>query len=169
MTTHVPAAVTPTWLYDLALIFHLVGAFSLVSGTVVAMVSSEAARRRSSCSDIALLLGIARASVGFVAGGILVAGAFGLWLVTLGNWGYATPWVASAIGLLAFVTVAGAAGGQRPKRARKLAERLAHEGLAPTDELRSMLRARAWRWLSYAAEAALLAIIVLMVTKPGSP
>jgi len=160
---------TPAWLYDLALCLHLLGAFSLVSGTVVAIVGFEAARRRASCAEIALLLGLARIGALLVVGGTLLAGGFGLWLVALGHWGYATPWVDAAIGLLALVIVIGSVGGQRPKQARKLATALAADDLPPDGELRVLLGDRLAIILNYLAAAALLAIIVLMVVKPGSP
>ncbi|MDA8309930.1 MAG: DUF2269 family protein [Actinomycetota bacterium] len=158
---------TPAWLYDLALCAHLLGAFSLVSGTVVALVGFETARRRSSCSEIALLLGLARIGAMLVAAGTVVAGAFGLWLVDLGHWGYATPWVDAAMGLLVVVVIGGSAGGQRPKQARKLAGELASQGLEPSGELRRLLGDRVALSLNYLAAAGLLAIVVLMVVKPG--
>ena len=160
---------TPAWLYDLALCLHLLGAFLLVSGTVLASVGFEAARRRADCAEIALLLGIARVGAVLVVGGTLLAGGFGLWLVALGHWGYATPWVDAAIGLLALVVVIGSVGGQRPKQARKLAAALAAQQLLPSEELRALLGDRVARILNYLAAAALLAIVVLMVVKPGSP
>ncbi|MDA8072675.1 MAG: DUF2269 family protein [Actinomycetota bacterium] len=160
---------TPAWLYDLALCLHLLGAFSLVSGTVVAGVGFEAARRRTSCTEIALALGLARVGALLVVAGTIFAAGFGLWLVELGHWGYGTPWVDAAIGLLAMVAVIGSMGGQRPKRARLLATRLATDGLPPSAELRSLLDDRMAIALNYLAAAALLAIIVLMVVRPGSP
>ncbi len=160
---------TPVWLYDLALCLHLLGAFTLVAGTVVAIVGFESARRRTSCPEIALALGIARVGALLVVAGVLVAGAFGLWLVDLGHWGYGTPWVDAAIGLLGTVAVVGWAGGQRPKRARVLAGTLAAQGLPPSAELRALLGDRVALVLNYLSATALLAIIVLMVAKPGSP
>ena len=159
---------TPAWLYDLALSLHLLGAFSLVSGTVVAGVGFEMARRRTNCAEIALLLGLARIGAVLVVAGTLFAAGFGLWLVDLGHWGYGTPWVDAAVGLLTLVVVIGSIGGQRPKQARKLAANHAAEDLPPSAELRSLLDDRSAIALNYLAAIALLAIIVLMVVKPGS-
>jgi len=83
--------------------------------------------------------------------------------------GSATPWVDAAIGLLALVIVIGSVGGQRPKQARKLATALAVDDLPPDGRLRALLGDRLAIILNYLAAAALLAIIVLMVVKPGSP
>lgn len=153
---------------DTALLFHLLGAFSLVAGSVVAGVAFETARRREAPAEIALLLGLARIGVLFVAVGTLLVVLFGFWLVDLGNWGYGSGWVDSAFGLLVVVVVLGTLGGQRPKQARKLASRLAAERAPANEELRALLHDRATRALNLLSALLLLAIIVLMVFKPGS-
>ena len=104
-----------------------------------------------------------------MAGGLLLVTGSGLWLVALGHWGYATPWVDAAVGLLALVGVIGSMGGQRPKLARKLADALAALDLPSNAESRARLGDRRALVLTYLAATALLAIIVLMVVKPGSP
>jgi uncharacterized membrane protein len=104
-----------------------------------------------------------------VVGGTLLAGSFGLWLVALGHWGYATTWVDAAIGLLILVVVIGSVGGQRPKQARKLAAALSAQQFLPSEALGALLGDRVARTLHDLAVGALLAIIVLMMVKPGSP
>jgi uncharacterized membrane protein len=153
--------------YDVALFFHLLGAFALVAGTVVAGVAFEAARRRRVPAEIALLLGLTRVGVALVGAGTLLVLGFGLWLVDLGHWGFDTGWIVAALVLLAVTIVLGAAGGQRPKRARRLAVQLRDDGAADTRELRRLLDDRAGNAANYLAALLLLAIIVLMVFKPG--
>jgi hypothetical protein len=58
--------------------------------------------------------GLRPGEVACVGGG---AGNVGSAAIALGHWGYATPWVDAAIGLLALVVVIGPVGGQRPKQA----------------------------------------------------
>jgi uncharacterized membrane protein len=154
--------------YKLALFFHLLGAFSLIAGTVVAGVAFEAARRRRHPAEIALLLGLTRIGVALVGIGTLLVLAFGIWLVELGHWGYSTGWIAAALVLLALTVMLGAAGGQHPKQARKLAMRLDDEAAENTEELRDMLNNRMALAANYISVLLLLAIIVLMVFKPGS-
>lgn len=151
---------------DAALYLHLLGAFSLVAGTVVAGVAFESARRRETPAEIALLLGLSRIGVLLVAIGTLLVLGFGLWLVHLGSWGYGTGWVDAALGLLVAVIVLGAVGGQRPKRARKLAAELARDGAPASTELRSLLDDRAALAVNHLAALLLLAIVALMVFKP---
>ena len=153
---------------DTALLFHLLGAFSFVAGTVVAGVAFETARRRETPAEIALVLGLARIGVLLVGVGTLLVVVFGLWLVDLGNWGYGSGWVDAALALLVVVAALGTLGGQRPKQARKLASRLAAEHAPVSDELRVLLHDRATRALNYLSALLVLAIIVLMVFKPGA-
>ena len=153
---------------DAALFFHLLGAFLFVAGMVLAGAAFEAARRRQTAVEIALLLGLTRVGVVLVASGTLLVLGSGLWLVHLGDWGYGAGWVDAAIGLLAATVLLGALGGRRPKRARKLAARLAAERAPASAELRALLNDRTTLALNYLSVVLLLAIIVLMVWKPGA-
>lgn len=154
---------------DVALFFHLLGAFSLISGTIVAGVAFEGARRRRTPAEIALLLGLSRIGVVLVALGTLLVVGFGLWLVHLGGWGYGAGWIDAALALLAVTIVLGAVGGRRPKLARKLASQLAAEGAPVSERLRALLDDRAGLAINYLAALLLLAIVALMVFKPGAP
>jgi uncharacterized membrane protein len=153
---------------NLALFFHLLGAFSLIAGTAIAGVAFETARRRTALAEIALLLGLARIGVALVAVGTLLVVAFGLWLVELGHWGYSSGWVLAALVLLASTVVLGAVGGQRPKRARKLAGRVRDEPTERVEDLRALLDDRVTRAVNGLAALLLLAITALMVFKPGA-
>jgi uncharacterized membrane protein len=150
-----------------ALFLHLVGAFLFVGGVIVAGIAFEAARRRRLASEIALLLGVARLGVVLVALGAIVVLPFGLWLTQLGGFGYDAGWIDAALGLFVVVSVLGAAGGQRPKRARKLAEQLARDGAEESPELRALLDDRLGLTVNYLSGALVLAILALMVFKPG--
>ena len=150
-----------------ALFLHLLGALSFVAGAIVAAVAFETARRRREPREIALLLGLSRIGVLLVALGTLLVLGFGLWLVDLGHWGYGTAWVDSALALLFASAVLGAVGGQRPKQARRLAERLAREGTSEGEELRRLLDDPRARAANYGSGLLVLAILALMVWKPS--
>jgi uncharacterized membrane protein len=153
---------------DAALFCHLLGAFLFVSGTVVAGVAFEAGRRRGTPGEIALLLGLARVGAALVGVGMLAVLVFGLWLVQLGHWGYGSGWIDAAIGLFVAAAALGAYGGRAPKRARQLAARLAAAGQPVTDELRGLLADRPALLANYASALLMIAILVLMVWKPGA-
>ena len=150
------------------LFLHLLGAFLLVSGAVVAGAAFESARRREVPAEIAVLLGLARIGALLLATGAVLAVAFGLWLVNLGGWGYGAGWVDAAISLLVAAMVVGAAGGQAPKRARVLASRLAGAGQPVSVELRALLDDRRALAANYGSALLVIAIVVLMVWKPGA-
>jgi uncharacterized membrane protein len=150
-----------------ALFCHLLGAFLLVGGMVVTGVAFEAARRGQTPLQIATLLGLARVGALLVVTGTALVAAFGLWLVDLGEVGYTTGWVDAALALFAVTIVLGAVGGWRPKHARRLAvaERDARD---VSSELRLLLDDRAARTLNYLAALLVIAIVALMVFKPGA-
>jgi uncharacterized membrane protein len=154
-------------MYEWALFLHLVGAILFFAGLGVAAVGQSAARRRSRPSEISVLLRTARSSVAGVGLGTLLAVAFGFWLVDLTAYGL-DGWVLASLGLLAFALVAGAIGGQAPKRARRLADGLAREGDQPSAELHALLHSRRSDALNWAAAAAAIAVLALMVWKPGA-
>ena len=151
-----------------ALLFlHLLSAFVFVSGAVAAGILQITALRRERPSDIALLLRTARTAVMFTNIGGLGALAFGLALVGQEDIGFGTAWVSAAIALWVVSMALGGAGGRTARHARYLAERLAAEGDRPSEELATLVAHRPSLLLSYAATAAIVAILVLMVWQPG--
>jgi uncharacterized membrane protein len=151
---------------DIALFLHLLGVLLFVSGIVLAGVGFESARRRDRPAEIVLLLGVTRVGVVLAAIGGVVVGVFGLWLVRLGRFGYGSGWVDASIGLFALALALGGVGGQRPKRARRLARRLIADRASADDDLRDLLNDRGSRRANYAAAVLVVAILALMVFKP---
>jgi uncharacterized membrane protein len=147
------------------LFFHILGALVFVAGIVLAGAAFEVARRRERPAEIVLLLGLARIGVLLVAIGGLLLGVFGLWLVQLGHFGYGSAWVDAAIVFYVLALALGGLGGQRPKRARRLASQLVTDGSSADNKLRAMLDDRVARAANYGSLAVVLAILVLMVFK----
>lgn len=154
--------------YDWALFLHLLGAFTFFAGIAVAAVAYEAARRRRSLVEIATLLALARVGVAIVGAGTLLLLAFGLWLVGLAGYRYGDEWIVAALVLFAAANVLGAAGGRRPKKARLLAARLAREGEAASPDVARLLNDRLALALNYTAGLVALAVLALMIWKPGA-
>jgi uncharacterized membrane protein len=153
-------------MYNVAFFCHILGVLAFVAGIVVAGAAYEAARKRGSPAEIALLLGLTRVGVALVGVGGVVAGVFGLWLVHLGHWGYGSAWVSASIALYVVVMALGGLGGQRPKEARVLAVQLADAGAPVTDELRALLDDPVSRAENYASFVLILVIVALMCFKP---
>jgi uncharacterized membrane protein len=152
-----------------ALLFlHLVSAFLLVGGATVAGVAQISALRRERPSEIALLLRVARPGVLLTNVGALGVLVFGIALAEDEDIGLGTGWVSAAIVLWFAMSLFGGLGGRSARHARELAERLAAEGDHPNEKLRSLVSHRPSILLSYLSTAAIVAILVLMVWKPGS-
>jgi uncharacterized membrane protein len=154
--------------HDWLLLVHVAGAFSLLAGALLAVVLNQAALRQSRPSETALLLGLIRVAVVLIALGMLVTLAFGLWLVDDTAYELGDAWIDAALALWVAALVLGAVGGRRDRHTRELAEQLAEAGDRPSDELAARLRDPVSIALSYGSGAAVLAILVLMIWKPGS-
>jgi uncharacterized membrane protein len=154
--------------YDWLLLFHLLGAFLFLSGSIVAGILQLAAMRRDRPSEVALLLGLTRPAVVAVGLGSLVTLALGLWLADDAGYGIGDRWVIAAIVLWVVSGALGGAGGRPMRHARELAERLAADGDRPDEQLHRAVGDRRALVLSYLSFAALVAILVLMVWKPGA-
>lgn len=152
--------------YERALLAHLVGVLLLFGGALVAGVVFEAARRRVRPSEVALLLGVSRVGALLLMVGALLTLGSGLWLGDEADQ-LGEPWLHLSVGLFALALVLGAVGGQKPKRARYVARRLAESGDAPSDELRRLLDDRVSVAANWASSALVLVILVLMVWRPG--
>jgi uncharacterized membrane protein len=150
-----------------ALFLHLVGVVVLAGGVAIAGAGYVAARRRERPSEIALLLGTTRTGVALVGVGSLAVLAGGFWLVAVTDEGFGEGWVAGGLALFVLASALGGLGGQAPKRARLLAERLAREGDEPSDELRRLLEDRRAIALNILSTVGLFVVLLLMVWEPG--
>jgi len=151
--------------HDWLLLIHVGGAFLLLAGATLAVVLNQAALQRSRPTEIALLLGLIRVAVVLIATGMLVTLVFGFWLLRDTAYSADDGWVAAALALWVAALVLGAVGGRRDRKTRELAERLGDE---PSAELDARLRDPISLLLSYGSGASVVAILVLMIWKPGS-
>jgi uncharacterized membrane protein len=155
-------------LTDWLLALHVTGAFLLLGGGVLAAAFNVAAQRSERPSEIALFLGLTRVAVVAIALGSLMTLVLGFWLVGDQDYSFGDTWVAVSI-VLWFVAVgAGQRGGARDRQTRMLADRLAGEANVATPELRARLRDPLTLSLSYGSGLALVAVLALMIWKPGA-
>jgi uncharacterized membrane protein len=153
---------------DWLLMLHVTSAFFLVGGMVAAAVLNVLAIRAERPSDAAVLLRLIRRvlPVMFIGiGGTLV---FGIWLWHQKGYGIGQGWLWAALVLWVVANALGGAGGRHQERSRELAERLGAGGDTHTEELRALLRDPKGNALSWLAGIATLAILVLMIWKPGA-
>jgi uncharacterized membrane protein len=153
---------------DWLLFLHITGAFLLLGGGVVAGALNIAALRRDRPSEIVLLFGLIRIAVASIMIGTLLAFVFGLWLVHEVGYGYGDGWVIAAIVLLVVANALGGIGGRREEQTAKYAAELAARGDAPSPELRRRVRDPVSLALSYGSGLVLVAILTIMIWKPGA-
>lgn len=155
---------TVQWL----LMLHITAAFFLFGASVAAGTFNTLAIRAERPSDSAYLLRLIR----WTLPGIFIGSAgtliFGLWLWHELHFGIGAAWIWASLVLWVVLNALGGIGGRHQEKARELAERLAAAGDASTDELRALLRDPMGNAMSYLAGVATLAILVLMIWKPGS-
>lgn len=152
--------------YELLLVAHILGALLFFGGALVAGVVFEAAATRERPSEVALLLGLARVGALIVLVGAALVLVAGIWLA-LETDRLAENWVVWSLVLFLSTLVLGAVGGQRPKRARRMASALAEEGAETSPELRRLLTDPWSRAANYLSSALVVVILVLMVWQPG--
>ena len=151
---------------DWLLMLHIASAFFLVGGSVAAGILNWLATRAERPSEAAGLLRLIRTVLPLIYVGVLGTLVFGIWLWHRLGFSISTGWIWAALVLWVVANALGGIGGRHQERARELAERLAGEGDTPSAELRALLRDPKGAAISYAAGAATLAILVLMVWKP---
>ena len=155
---------TTQWLLG----FHLLGAFLFVSGAVAVGLLHASAMRRERPSEVAFLLGLTRPAVALVGTGALLTLAFGAWLVHEHGFAWGDAWISGALVLWLAAVVLGGIGGRSARHTRYLAERLAAASDEPSEELRRTLVDPAARVLNYGSFLSVVAVLALMVWKPGA-
>ena len=134
----------------------------------MAGIFNFAALRRERPSEIVVLFRLAQIAVRSITVGMVVALAFGLWLVSEADFGWGDTWVVLALILWVVANAMGGAGGGHDKRTREFAERLAAEGDQPSTELHARLRDPLTLALSWGSGAVVIVILALMIWKPGA-
>ncbi len=157
--------------YQWLIVFHIFGAFLLLCGALAFHVLQPYAARRERPSELAALLGIGRVAVGAIQFGSLVVLIFGIWLAyeSVPRYKITDEWILVSLVLWVIGNALGAIGGRDYQKAGKLADRLAGEGDAPSTELTALVRSRGALLMTSASTLVILAILVLMVWKPGAP
>jgi uncharacterized membrane protein len=154
--------------YEWLLFLHVTGAFLFLGALAVAIVLGVAAHRRERPSEIALLFKLTgRLGVAFGVGFLMLL-VFGLWLVHVAGYSFRDGWVIAALVLFLLSMALGAIAGPRDKATRVLAEELAAAGDQPSPALKARLRDPVTLALGNGSALAALAVLVLMIWKPGA-
>jgi len=155
---------TLQWLLAL----HVSGAFLLLGGTVMSAALVVLAYRAKHPSEVALYLGLSSFAVPFIVAGALLTLVLGLWLVHEAGYDYISFWVIASIVLWLAATTTGKRGGDHEGEVRAYALELAAAGDEPSAELSARLRDPRGAALSWGSTIGTLAVLALMVWKPGA-
>jgi uncharacterized membrane protein len=155
-------------LYDWLLALHVLAAFSWVAALVVYTVVIVAGWGLTVPSDVVRMFRVSRVGDALIAVGMLGTIVFGIWLA-LDEYEIWDGWIIAALVLW---LVAGGVGGQEGKvynGARDRARALLDEGQdSPSPELNAMLRSQRGLVLHTLMILAVLALLVIMIYKPGA-
>jgi uncharacterized membrane protein len=157
--------------YDWLLFLHVATAFALVAALVVFWIIAVAGRNTDRPSESLRLFSIARPANILVVVGTMGTLIFGIWLaIDSDAYKVWDGWVLLAIALWVVAAGTGQRGGQTYAEAQKLAAQLAADGRGdePSAELRVRLQDRRAMWLNIVSSAAVLAILIVMIYKPGA-
>lgn len=154
--------------YDWLLVFHLFGAFLLLSGAVSIQVLATIAVRRQRPSEVAFYFQLSRIAEMAINVGAVVALLFGLWLTHYIGYGFGQAWIVASIVLWVASAALGTLGGKRWQGARQEAQRLAASGDQPTPELERLKKDPLALALTVASGMGAFVILILMIWKPGA-
>jgi uncharacterized membrane protein len=156
--------------YDWLLFLHVVAAFAMVASAVMFTALALALWRVDRPSAALVLFRIGRPAGVLVAVGAMGTLVLGIWLaIYLDGYELWDAWIAAALVLWLVTGGTGDRVGRHFTAARKHAERLLDEGSdGPSVELAAALRARRPLVLHAVSVVALLAILLLMIFKPGA-
>jgi uncharacterized membrane protein len=149
---------------------HLFGAFALVGALTVYAIATVAARRIADPQQALTLGRIVGSGTIALRIGLVAAPVFGIWLVfAVKGYAISNGWIVAALILWLVVGALGDRSVVEFKKAIGLADRLSSGGRqGPDDDLHRALRSRAVLVLRAGAALAAIAILVLMIWKPGA-
>jgi uncharacterized membrane protein len=154
--------------YQWALLFHLTGAFVYAGGMLVSEAAWFRARDGTGSREIRALLDVSKAGELLSQAGAVTLLGFALWLVDLTPYGFGDAWIIAALSLFVLQGAPVNVLARRRKEARAVAGGLAADGAAPSPELGRLLHGRGHAELSHLSSLLTVAILVLMVWKPGA-
>jgi uncharacterized membrane protein len=155
---------------DWILALHLLAAFVLVGAVVAAwvmVISARAADRPAAAEPPLRLVPVLAPMTAIGGAGTLV---FGVWLaISLDSYEVWDGWIVASLVLWLVAAGTGETAGARYRRAGERAAELARSGAdGPDPELRALVRDGRAMALHAIASVAALAILVLMIWKPGA-
>ena len=155
---------------DWLLFVHVAAAFAVVAAVTVFTILVITTRRMDRPAEVLPLFRVGDPASILVQAGSVVALLIGIWLaIRLPEYHPWNGWLLAAYVLWAIAGGFGGATGKEYDRIRKRAQALVAEGkLEPSAELRAELRSTKALVMHLVVVAAVLALVVDMIFKPGA-
>jgi len=155
-------------LYDWLLALHVLSAFAWIAALVIYSVLVAALWRTSLPSDVVRLFRVSRAGDALTAVGMIGTIVFGIWLA-LDEYEIWDGWIIAALALWIVAAAIGGRTGATYKVVNDRARSLVADGQdAPSSEFAALARSSRGLVLHVAGSLVTLAILVVMVYKPGA-
>jgi uncharacterized membrane protein len=155
-------------LYDWLVALHVLSAFAWVAALVVFTVAIVAGWNVSIPSATVRIFRVTRVADALIAVGMIGTIVFGIWLA-FDEYEIWDGWIIAALVLWLVAAAVGGRTGKLYNATRDRAKALVSEGRDdPSPELNAMLRSRRGLVLHTAFVVATVAILVVMVYKPGA-
>jgi uncharacterized membrane protein len=155
-------------LYDWLLALHVLSAFAWISAMVVYSVAIGAGWKLTVPSDVVRVFKVARVGDPLIAVGMIGTIVFGIWLA-LDEYEIWDGWIITALVLWLVAAAVGGRVGKVYNGVRDRAKALVDEGRdASSPELTAMLRSQHGLVLHVLSCLIVLAILVVMIYKPGA-
>jgi uncharacterized membrane protein len=155
-------------LTDWLIALHVLSAFAWIAAMAIYSVLIVGLRRTSLPSDVVRLFRVSRAGDALVAVGMIGTIVFGIWLA-IDEYSITDGWIIAALVLWVLAAAVGGRTGAAFKPANETARSLASGGAdAPSAELAALGRTQRGLALHVIGTAITVAILVVMVYKPGA-
>ena len=154
---------------DWILALHLLSAFALVGAEVAFTIMIAALWRSDSPAHVASTMPLARLGTVLVMAGITGTLVFGVWLaISRDEYQLWDGWVIAALVLWAVGGFLGQKSGEGYQAGGDLAGKLSAEGATSSPELARTFGPSRPFWLHNATVLVVVAILVVMIWKPGA-
>ena len=155
-------------LTDWLLALHVLAAFAWIAALVIYSVLVAALWRTALPSDVVRLFRVSRVGDALIAVGMIGTIVFGIWLA-LDEYEIWDGWIIAALVLWIVAVAVGARTGAAYKEVSDRASALVADGRdVPSPELSALARSQSGLVLHVAGCVITLAILVVMVYKPGA-
>ncbi|MEX2446622.1 MAG: DUF2269 family protein [Dehalococcoidia bacterium] len=155
---------------DVLLVLHILSAFLFVAGALTTTMLDLYARGSTATRTLGMAADVQRkAGLFAVVPGAVLALVFGSWLVVEVGFGFGEAWISASYALWIVALALGPAMlGSHHRRVKQQADRLLAQGVETSPDLQREFNAPLAKAISGLIGLIIIALVYLMVAKPGA-